>query len=171
MPAPDLTFVAMTAIAVFAAAFVYASYTDIKEMRITNKTCAIALGAYLPFVLTLIIAGQWQVIGMSVIIALIVFSVTAFMNAKGALGGGDVKLMTVLALWAGPQYAVDTFFIVALCGGVFSLIFLLFTVLRRAKTATVSGRDRKAIEQRPIPYGPGITIAGLFLSSQLILNA
>jgi prepilin peptidase CpaA len=159
------------AIAVFAASLVYAAYTDFKEMRITNKTCLVGLAAYGFYALSLVFNGDAGSVLSGVWVAATVFLVTAFMNAKNALGGGDVKLLTVLGLWTGSQYFLDTFFIVALCGGLVAAVALARQrMMKSAPVGATPGGD-SPLEQRPIPYGPGITIAGLFLSSELILNA
>lgn len=165
------TALALISIAIFAASLLYAAYTDFKEMRITNKTCLVGFGAYGVYALSLSLGGNTSAILSGLWVAAAVFSVTALMNAKNALGGGDVKLLTVLALWTGSQYFLDTFFIVALCGGVVAAFALMRQRLLKPATPGTNLEGASALEQRPIPYGPGITIAGLFLSSELILNA
>lgn len=161
----------VVAIAVFAASLIYAAYTDLKEMRITNRTCLAGLGAYGAYALSLYLGGDASQILSGIWVAAAVFLITAFMNAKHALGGGDVKLLTVLGLWTGSEYFLDTFFIVALCGGLVAAFALARQRVLKPSTVGASPEDDSPLDQRPIPYGPGITIAGLFLSSELILNA
>lgn len=171
MPTTLIPALSVTAIAVFSASLVYAAYTDFREMRITNRTCLVGLIAYGFYAVGLLASGNANSIISGLAVAAAVFIVTALMNAKNALGGGDVKLLTVLALWTGTRYFLDTFFIVALCGGLVALFFYARMTWFSPSPAVQGDLGQNALEARPIPYGPGITIAGLFLSSELILNA
>ncbi|MEM9878298.1 MAG: prepilin peptidase [Pseudomonadota bacterium] len=157
--------------AALALCVLYAAYTDLRAMRITNATCLAALIAYVPLAGTFMLTGQWQLFLQSIGLGVLVFAITAFLNARGVFGGGDVKLLTVLAIWAGPQFAAQTFFIVAVCGGLISIFGLMRSFFLRRRKTSVSGRDTLPIQQHPIPYGPAITVGGLYLSSQLIVNA
>lgn len=161
----------VAAILVFSATLIYAAYTDLREMRITNKTCLAGLAAFAVYALTLFASGTGAQVLSALGVAAAVFTVTAVMNAKNLLGGGDVKLLTVLALWTGPYFFLDTFFIVALCGGVVAIFAYVRMQWFNPAPAGNGTSGHAPLDQRPIPYGPGITIAGLFLSSELILNA
>jgi len=78
------------------------------------------------------------------------------------MGGGDVKLIAVLALWVGWAALADFAVLVALLGGVFSLLVYVARKLRlylpwRQRIRT----PRLFQEGAPIPYG--VAIAGAFL--------
>jgi prepilin peptidase CpaA len=73
------------------------------------------------------------------------------------MGGGDVKLLTALALWIRPDWFLQLIVIMALLGGMLTLVFGAWHVARRH-------RDRIAI-----PYGVAISAAGLWvLASQYL---
>lgn len=63
---------------------------------------------------------------------------------KGAMGGGDIKLMAVIGLWLGWQHTILTLFLSFLLGGIISIILILFKL-----------KARKDM----IPFGPFIVFA------------
>jgi prepilin peptidase CpaA len=91
----------------------------------------------------------------------LVFIVGYFIFAMRWMGGGDIKLITVLALWVGWQHLPDFIIIFALYGGVFAMIIWL---VRKAlpfvprKTQTL---PRILREGEPVPYGVAIALGFL----------
>ncbi|MEO0411591.1 MAG: prepilin peptidase [Pseudomonadota bacterium] len=157
-----------TAIAGFASVLLYAAYTDIRSLRISNQTCLAGLATFILYALALSLAGRADSIPGALGVAIIVFIITAGMNMVGAFGGGDVKLMTVLALWTGPQAILNVSFNIAVIGGAIALVMLVRQTLQRTAPMTAPGTS--ALDARPIPYGPAITLGGLYHLSELILN-
>jgi prepilin peptidase CpaA len=92
---------------------------------------------------------------MQLAIAVIAFVVLAALFAIRAMGGGDVKLLTALALWVPSREFLELLLIMAVVGGILTILFGCWHVMRHRK-------DRLAI-----PYGVAIAIAGL---SVLYLN-
>jgi prepilin peptidase CpaA len=86
-------------------------------------------------------------------VALAAYAVLAGLFAIRAMGGGDVKLLTALALWIEPWGFVKLIIVMSLLGGVLTLVLGAFHVMRRR-------RDRLAI-----PYGLAIASAGLWVLS------
>ncbi len=81
--------------------------------------------------------------------------------ALGLMGGGDIKLLVVLTLWAGwGMPTVDFLILTAFVGGVLVILLLL---ARAIAQAVVRGRNlpRILIAKQPVPYG--LAIAGAFL--------
>jgi len=75
---------------------------------------------------------------------------------KGAMGGGDIKLMAVLGLWLGLKYTLLTLFLSFFLGGLISIILIAFKL-----------KGRKDM----IPFGPFIvlaTIVTLFYGNDII---
>jgi prepilin peptidase CpaA len=68
-----------------------------------------------------------------------------------AMGGGDVKLLTALALWIAPLLFLKLLIVMALVGGVLTLGFGAWHVMRRQR------------EKLAIPYGVAIAMAGLWV--------
>nr|WP_166177230.1 prepilin peptidase [Altererythrobacter segetis] len=133
-----------------AIALLIAGFTDLRTRQIGNwLTGAIALAAPLFWWasgLTL-----WPGVAMQVGVALAAFAVLAGLFAMRAMGGGDVKLLTALALWIEPEWFLRLVMMMALLGGVLTLVFGAWHVTRRRK-------DRLAI-----PYGVAIASAGLWV--------
>ncbi|MEZ5736506.1 MAG: prepilin peptidase [Novosphingobium sp.] len=132
-----------------AIALLLAAFTDLRRREIDNwLNIAIALGAPLFWYASGLTLPE---VGYQFAIALATFAVLAGLFALGAMGGGDVKLLTALALWIEPMLFLKLLFIMALAGGVLTLIFGVWHVMRR-------GRQKIAI-----PYGIAISIAGLWV--------
>ena len=133
-----------------AIALLAAAFTDLRSRRIGNwLNGAIALGAPLFWWssgLTL-----WPGVALQLAVALGTFAVLAGLFALRAMGGGDVKLLTALALWIPPSPFLNLLILMALLGGVLTLVFGAAHVMRRRK-----GRIA-------IPYGVAISLAGLWI--------
>lgn len=82
---------------------------------------------------------------------------------RGVLGGGDVKLMAAVALWARFDQLALMLLVTSFAGGALALAHL--SPLRRFMpaqpgAAVVEG-DMKNLMQRPIPFGVAIAIGGV----------
>jgi prepilin peptidase CpaA len=137
-------------LACLAIALLIAGFTDLRTRQIGNwLTGAVALAAPLFWWasgLTL-----WPGIALQVGVALAAFAVLAALFAMRAMGGGDVKLLTALALWIEPLWFVRLLVIMALIGGLLTVVLGAWHITRRRK-------DRLAI-----PYGVAIASAGLWV--------
>lgn len=131
-----------------AIALLVAAFTDIRRRQIDNwLNAAVALGA--PVYWWALGLSVWPDVATQVGLAAIVFVVLAGLFALKVMGGGDVKLLSALALWIAPMDFLRMLLVMSLIGGVLTLLFAAwhFTVTRR--------RDAK------IPYGVAIACAGL----------
>lgn len=92
----------------------------------------------------------------------LVFAVGVPMFARGWLGGGDVKLLTAVALWCGLGDLPLLLVLMSLVGG--GLVIVLMA-LRRALPATNEAAPRHGLLRRngPIPYGIAIAFAALLV--------
>ncbi|HSG34091.1 MAG TPA: prepilin peptidase [Sphingomonadaceae bacterium] len=127
-----------------------AAFTDIRSRQIANwLNGAIALCAPLFW----IASGYslWPDIAIQLGVALGAFVVLAALFAIRAMGGGDVKLLTALALWVQPIHFLQLLVIMALLGGVLTIALGSWHVMRRQT-------DKLAI-----PYGVAIAAAGLWV--------
>lgn len=103
-----------------AIALLVAAFTDLKRRQIDNGlNAAIALAAPL----------YWWASGMSLPdvgwqlgLALLTFAVSALLFALRQMGGGDVKLLTALALWVAPPVFATLCIIMALIGSTMSIV-------------------------------------------------
>ncbi len=133
-----------------AIALLIAAVTDLRHRRIGNwLNAAIASGAPLFWWATGL--SLWPGVALQLGVALATFALLAMLFAIRAMGGGDVKLLTALALWIPPALFLKLIVAMALLGGVLTLIFGAAHVLRRR-------RGRIAI-----PYGVAISLAGLWI--------
>ncbi len=132
-----------------AIALLTAACTDLKRRQIDNwLNAAIALTAPLFWWAS---ALGWHAIGLQLAVTAATFAVLCVLFALRAMGGGDVKLLTALALWIRPDWFLHLVMIMALLGGVLTLAVAAWHITRRQ-------RDRIAI-----PYGVAIAAAGLWI--------
>lgn len=96
-----------------------------------------------------------------------VFTVGAVLFARGYLGGGDVKLLSAAALWAGPAGTPSLLLLTGLLGGALALFLImpLGSQLAAAVRATVSRRpaEIEATMPNPVPYGVAIAAAAVIV--------
>jgi prepilin peptidase CpaA len=145
-------------LAFLAIALLFAAFTDLKSRRIANwLNLAIALGAPLFWWATGL--ALWPDVAMQFGVALATFAVLSILFAIGAMGGGDVKLLTALALWIVPVHFLQLLVMMALIGGVLTLGFGGYHIIKRQ-------RDKIAI-----PYGVAIATAGLWVIGTFYLPA
>jgi prepilin peptidase CpaA len=98
-----------------------AAVTDIRERRIPNLLTGALAALYPVYVLVSPTPVAWlAALGL----AAVVFVVGLGLFARGLIGGGDVKLLAALSLWAGPEQFVWFILVTTLAGGVLSLISL-----------------------------------------------
>lgn len=100
----------------------------------------------------------WPDVALQVAVAAIVFGLFAIAFRVGAMGGGDVKLVTALALWLPWAAVVKLLVIMSVAGGLLTVAMLI--PHRLAKTAG----------QPEIPYGIAIAFAGFWLLGERFLN-
>lgn len=136
-------------LAMLAIALLVAAFTDLRSRSIGNwLTGAIALGA--PLFWWASGLAPWPDIALQVGVAALTFAVLAALFAIRAMGGGDVKLLTALALWIEPMEFVRLVIVMAIVGGVLTIGFGAWHVIRRQR------------EKLAIPYGVAISLAGLW---------
>ena len=133
------------------------AYTDIRYRLILNAvTLPIALAAPL----------YWYAVGdfypaaiaTHLAIAAGVFLFFAIFFRLGAMGGGDVKLFSALALWFDWMWVMRLLFVASLLG---ALVTILFFAIHKARG-----------QQGPVkvPYGVAIAISGLWVAGEQIFN-
>lgn len=136
-------------LAALAIALVVAAFTDIRRRQIDNRlTAAIALAA--PLFWWASGLSLWPGVALQFGTALLCFAVCAAIFALRQMGGGDVKLLTALALWIEPLWFTRLFLVMAILGGILTVVLGAWHIARRQK-------DKIAI-----PYGVAIAGAGLW---------
>lgn len=136
-------------LAALAIALIFAAITDLKSRRIANwLNASIAMGA--PVFWWATGMSIWPEIGLQLATAVGTFGVLSILFAIRAMGGGDVKLLTALALWIQPMVFMKLLLMMALLGGVLTLGFGFWHIIRRQR------------DKLTIPYGVAIALAGLW---------
>lgn len=141
-----------------AIALVIAASTDIRRRQIDNWLNA-AIAALAPLYWWASGLALWPDIAAQLGVATATLVILAGLFAIRAMGGGDVKLLTALALWIEPLWFLRLLIGMALVGGVLTLVLGAWHVTRRRK-------DRLAI-----PYGVAISSAGLWVLAVQFLPA
>lgn len=137
-------------LAALAIALLVAAFTDLRHRRIGNwLTAAIAIAA--PLFWWASGLSLWPEVALQLGVALGTFALLAVLFAVGWMGGGDVKLLTALALWIAPPLFLNLVVMMALLGGVLTIAFAAWHLMRRR-------RDKLAV-----PYGVAIALAGLWV--------
>lgn len=140
-----------------AIALIVAAITDIKSRHISNKlNLAIALGAPLFWVASDM--AFWPDMLWQIGAAAVVFAIFAAVFAIGAMGGGDVKLLTAIALWLHPLSIVQLLVVMSIAGGLLTLMMV------------AAGKIRKAQTPVKVPYGVAISFAGLWIIHERYFN-
>ncbi|MBX7535581.1 prepilin peptidase [Qipengyuania sp. GH1] len=120
------TYVLLGALAM---ALIVAAFTDLKSRIISNRlNVAIAAGAPLFWLATGL--EVWPGIAFQLGLAGITFAICALFFAIGQMGGGDLKLLTALALWFPPMEFVGLVLIMAMVGWVLTLVMGIWGVSR-----------------------------------------
>lgn len=147
MPHALLTYGLLAALAI---ALAVAAATDIATRRIGNRlNAAIALVA--PLFWWASGLSLWPGVAVQLALAAVTLALCAGLFAIRAMGGGDVKLLTALALWIEPAAFARLVLAMALLGGVLTLLMIAARARR--------GRG----ERLAVPYGVAIAAAGLWV--------
>ncbi len=163
----------------FCCLMVWAVISDIRFFILSNKLCLSVALLYPIFIVLLYINGTplaLEYIGWSVAISLTIFALLVTLFAFGYIGGGDVKLIPAIALWAGPAYTLKFLLITTICGGIVALLILGSQYIKKYPLGTkssekinlsVSKSAESEDEEKNIPYGIGIAAGGLYIAFEL----
>ena len=153
----------------FVALVVLAALEDAWRLRISNL---LSIALLLLFGAAAIFSAQPVDWLDHLLAAGLTFAVGTIFFARGWFGGGDVKLLTVIALWCGLSNLPMLLLLTVVAGGL--LTVALVTVRRMlSKPATnASNRHHLFRRQGPIPYGIAISTGALLMLGALpILEA
>lgn len=143
----------------------YVATIDVATRLIRNEIC-MALAA---LGIASQIASPMQVIE-SLTVATILLLLLLVIYQRGWIGGGDVKLLVVLAMGLPLIGAIQLLAITAMAGGVLALAHLMMRLLPHPRLAPAGSsfvRRVYAIERwrnlrrAPLPYGVAIASAGI----------
>lgn len=150
-------YIRMALVAILGVLLIAAAITDLRARIISNRlNLAVALLA--PAWWLACGLAPWPDMAVQLLVGVLVFALFAGLFAIGVMGGGDVKLLGALALWFPWQGVVSMIVLMALLGGVVTLV-----TLAHHRIARKPG-------QPEIPYGVAISIAALWLLGERYLN-
>lgn len=163
----------------FVGLMIWASISDIRFYILSNKLCISVVLLYPIFIISLYLGDSppaLAYIGWSIGIALAIFAFLIALFAFGFIGGGDVKLIPGVALWAGPALTLNFLLITALCGGLVAILRISFRYIKKYLTKdksseninlSMSKSSQSKNEENNIPYGIGISAGGLYVAFKL----
>jgi prepilin peptidase CpaA len=145
-----------------------AAWRDVATRTIPDTVSLLVVGVGL---FVRLLDGPWALV-VSAGAALLLFLLLLILFARGLIGGGDVKIMTALAVALPPLGTYHLVVATAIAGGVLGIAYLILSRLprRRARTRRKSLAGRVAAVESwrigrrgPLPYGVAIAAGGAFV--------
>jgi prepilin peptidase CpaA len=157
-------------LALMAALLVGAGAQDLRSLQIANGFSLAIAGLFVVWAAVGLADGQMslEAVALSLGCGAVVFGVGAAAFAIGALGGGDVKLLAAVSLFAGPPLLSGFLIITAIVGGLLGLAILAGAPIGRP--AMAGAGPLRARLRGGLPYGPAIAVGGLWVAASLGLN-
>lgn len=164
---PDLATLSQTVCLIaLAGLLIAAAWQDVRTLHIGNGLSIAVAAVFVGWAVIGLVAGSYtlEAAGLSIACGAGLFAVGVAAFAAGILGGGDVKLLAAVGLFAGPAGILDLLLVTALAGGVLGI-----AVLAGAPIGPVS-TPGEAVLRRRLPYGPAIAAGGLWVASGLAVG-
>jgi prepilin peptidase CpaA len=157
-------------LALMAALLVGAGAQDLRSMQIANGFSLAIASLFVVWAAVGLAGGQMSLedVALSLGYGAAVFGVGAAAFALGALGGGDVKLLAAVSLFAGSQLLFGFLIITAIAGGLLGLAILAGAPIGRP--AMAGAGPLRARLRSGLPYGPAIAAGGLWVAASLGLS-
>lgn len=158
------------ALLLFIGLIAWAAYSDGISLRIPN---AIPVGLALLYPVHVIaspVAVDW--IG-ALLVAVVLFAAGLALFARGFVGGGDVKLLSAAALWAGPGLGPAFLMVMAVVGGLIASVVLALSHLRRGRDVEIPGGAISGIVAAPaeaVPCNVGIAAGAASVGLRLYVR-
>jgi prepilin peptidase CpaA len=160
----------LVCLALLTVLLIAAAAQDLRTMRIANGLSLAIVGLFAIFATAGLASGRLPAssVGMAAACAALVFAVGAAAFAMGALGGGDVKLLAAVSLFAGSARLLDFLAITALVGGVLGIAVVSGAPI--GQPAGTEGTTLRARLRGGLPYGPAIAAGGLWVAASVGLS-
>jgi prepilin peptidase CpaA len=150
------------------ALLLFAAWCDLATRTIPDSV-SIALAAL--GLMTRAAEGPSAAVG-SLLLAAVLFAAFLPVHARGAIGGGDVKLITALAIGLSPPATLDFLLATVMAGGVLALLYLSLRLLPQPSPLVpqplawpprrVLALERRRVSRRgPLPYAVAIAAGGI----------
>lgn len=149
----------------FAALMIIAAVEDLRRLVIPN---ALPLSVCVLWPLYIAPTASLLSAAGAVGCAAIIFIAGALCFSRGFLGGGDVKLLTAVTLWAGPGLTPSLLVVTGVLGGALALLLLVppcahLATLARVKLGPATDPEPSHRLTTPVPYGIAIAAAAMLV--------
>jgi prepilin peptidase CpaA len=135
---------------------------DVFSMTIPNKISLLLIAAFCglaPAAGLTLEAFAWHIAAGGLVLV-----ITATMFFMGMLGGGDAKLLSVVALWMGFDFLMDFLLYASLFGGLLAVLYVKFRA--RPLPKRLQGEvwaERLHTPKNGIPYGVALAASALLV--------
>jgi prepilin peptidase CpaA len=154
--------VRVLAAAVFAGALLWAAVSDVRTFEVPNGV-SIAILAAFPFLAVADGIG-WEVAANHLLTGGAALVVGFGLFVARVMGAGDAKLLAAVSLWMGWPALAPYLFFVALAGGVFSLLLVIFRRLPLPDGLGALEWVRRLHERKKdIPYAVALALPAIFM--------
>lgn len=164
---------------------IWAAINDARFFIIPNWVSASLVGLFLMFIIVnAVINGTTPLEDThwisAVVTALVVTTIFTILFAMGYMGGGDVKLIGAISLWAGAELIVGFLLATTIAGGILAIFWTLHSKLKKRGFGDLIRRPQILSEpdenltlglKTSIPYGIAIAAGGLFVMAALVFRA
>lgn len=178
-----LSIVSQVSIAALAGLVLWAAASDTRRYLIPNRVVTAIAGLWLIFATAEVAAGTAPMtVAKSLMIGLIAFVAGFGLFMARLLGGGDVKLFSAIALWAGADHGLVFTSVTVLAGGMLALTFLTLRTLRAMYARTLAPESAIAggppnfvtalarAAKSDVPFGIAIAAGGLVVAYRLLFG-
>lgn len=140
-------------------------FYDLTRYIIPNWMSGVLLALYPVMLLSTPSLPEDFNIWLSLAVFVAVFALGVGIFVLKFMGGGDVKLLAVLALWTGVEASIEFLMYTALLGGLLALVLIIIRPIVGfyVPAEKVSRLPRVLYEKAPLPYGLAITTSFMIL--------
>ena len=164
---PDVAgYIHWFALLIATTAIIAAALSDGSHYLIPNRYPAAIVVAFLLFS----IGSPMQVWLPSLAVGAGLFALGTLFFARGVMGGGDVKLLSAIGLWAGVDRLALLMLVTALVGGVLALVKLIPVSRLVPASPDIADAGWRAWLNHPIPYGIAIAAGGLCVALSHVVS-
>jgi prepilin peptidase CpaA len=143
---------------------------DFRTFTIPNWICAAVVALFVVHGLSAPESVSWI---NSLIAGFLMFLGGLALFAANLMGGGDVKLIAALGLWAGLDAIMEFLVVTSIAGGILALAIVSRRWLSRQTipdVATTEAGEQVSLRTAALPYGVAIACGGLYLAARLFVH-
>lgn len=159
----------------FVALVVWAAISDARNLTIPNRISGAVAALWLAHGAVLLLAGvPVMTVAGGPAAGLVTLIGGAVLFRLRLVGGGDVKLLAAVAMWAGLHLLLPLIVAVLLAGGVLALVMLAARGARMiiaSHTNMGTGAAFRTVLETKTPFGVAIAAGGLLIAYRLFHGA